>query len=81
MKISPKVSLFARRLAERVIWTAAEAGVGYAAIQVADLNPAWAVPVATLAAYLKGIIAHHIGDPNDPSIMPALPAPAPAEAE
>jgi hypothetical protein len=68
MKISPKVSLFARRLAERVAWTAAEAAVAYAAIEVTQLPEVYVVPASALLAWVKGMIAKHVGDPESPAI-------------
>lgn len=60
--------LFLKRFAERVLWTAAEAGAAFGLSHV-GLFPAEYVPVATVAfSIIKGLAARKIGDPNSPAI-------------
>lgn len=60
----------ARDIAERTLWTAAEAGVAYLATRAAGVGAEWGVPLATFLAYVKSVIATKIGDSTA-----ALPAP------
>lgn len=64
-------------IAERVLWTAAEAAVAVLAIHTADLDPMWVAPAAALLAALKGFIAKHIGD--DSAALPLWARQAVAE--
>jgi hypothetical protein len=71
MKIPARFSKFAIDLAERVLWTAAEAGVGVVAAELTHLDPAFAVAIATVAAAVKGFIAKHLGNPDSAATLPA----------
>lgn len=51
-------------VAERVLWTFAEAIVAVLAVHTADLDAMW-IPIATASlALVKGFIAKHIGQPD-----------------
>lgn len=58
-------------LVERVAWTGAEAGLGVAAVALADLPVWWAPPVALAAAAAKAWAAGHLGRPGTASTLPA----------
>lgn len=55
---------------ERVLWTAAQAVLGVVAVEVADLNLAWAPVVAVAVAALKGVVARKVGDPESAATLP-----------
>ena len=61
---------FAIRLFERVAWTAIQAGAAVAAVELTNVAPVWAVPIAAGLAWVKGLAARHVGDPEDPSTIP-----------
>jgi hypothetical protein len=52
---------YLKDLAERVAWTAAEAGVALVAVETQDWSGTWVPVIATGLAALKGIIAKHVG--------------------
>lgn len=53
---------------ERVLWTAAQAGLGYLAVEFTDSGAEWAVAVATGAALLKNWVAKKLtGTPAVPT--------------
>lgn len=58
--------------AERIIWTAAQAGVAAVSFEAWDL-PLWSLPIiaAGLSA-LKGFIAKQVGDPQSASTVPGV---------
>ncbi len=47
-------------IAERALWTAVEAGVAYGSTHLTGIPVAYAVPIATALAALKGWIATKI---------------------
>lgn len=57
--------------AERVFWTAAEAGVAALVVAVTPhVGPEWAPVFTAAAAAVKVFIAKHVGDNQDASIAP-----------
>lgn len=63
---------FARDLFERVASTAVEAGLAFAAVEVADLPAVW-VPVGTaLLAVVKGWAGKYVGRPDSASLDPSV---------
>lgn len=56
-------------LAERVAATAAEAGVAYAATQLANISPVYAVPIGAVAAVIKGWLAKFIKSKDTASLV------------
>jgi hypothetical protein len=54
--------------AERVAWTAAEAGLGVVIVEVSDLKYAWVAPIVVGLTMLKTLIAKRVGDPEDAKI-------------
>lgn len=58
-------------LAERVLWTLAQALVAYLTVEAVDWDPAYAVPIAAALAVLKGLIAKHVGSGNTAATLPA----------
>lgn len=58
------MSEYLKDLLERVLWTAAEAGVAVAITETADLHTAYAPLIATGLAVLKGWLAKKVGDPD-----------------
>ncbi len=59
---------YVKDLAERVFWTAAEAAVAYVSVDQLNIPKVWVPVVATGLAFVKGIIAKHIGDSNTAAI-------------
>lgn len=63
---------YVKDLAERVAFTAIEAGAAYAATQLAGL-PEWlAVPIAAGLALIKGWAAKSIGNSDSASVSKAV---------
>lgn len=56
-------------IAERTLWTAAEAGIAYLSTRLVDIDATWAVLIAPVLAVAKGWIATHIGD--DSAALPS----------
>jgi len=70
-------SLYVKDLVERIVFTAAEAALGLVVIEIADpdiVDPQawWAVPLASAAAALKGLVAKKIGKPESASTVPSV---------
>ncbi|GGZ53362.1 hypothetical protein [Streptomyces rubiginosohelvolus] len=64
-------------LAERSAWTGAEAALGLAAVELADIPVWWAAPIALLAASAKSWVAGRlVGRPDTASTLPAAKDPA-----
>jgi len=64
-------------LAERSMWTGAQAALGVAAVGLADIPVWWAAPIALLAASAKSWVAGRlIGRPGTASTLPAAKDPA-----
>ncbi|MFF7012212.1 hypothetical protein ACFY9Y_22050 [Streptomyces fimicarius] len=64
-------------LAERSAWTGAQAALGLAAVELADIPVWWAAPVALLAASAKSWVAGRlIGRSGTASTLPAAKDPA-----
>lgn len=61
---------FRIKLAERVVWTAVQAGLGLITVEMFDLPAVYAPLVATGLAWLKGVVASKVGDPNEPATLP-----------
>jgi hypothetical protein len=68
-------------LAERAIWTLAEAGIGVAVVELAGIPQVWAVPIAGALAAVKGALAQKFGNESAATLPVALePTPAGAVA-
>ncbi|MGW1221472.1 hypothetical protein ACWD6O_13675 [Streptomyces californicus] len=64
-------------LAERAGWTGAQAALGLAAAELADIPVWWAAPIALLAASAKSWVAGRlVGRPGTASTLPAAKDPA-----
>ena len=65
---TPARTKWAKDVAERVAWTAAQ--VALSAVVVTSIGlPEWAlVPVAAGLAWVKGVVARHVGDPTSAAI-------------
>ncbi|MFE9381366.1 hypothetical protein [Streptomyces sp. NPDC006855] len=64
-------------LAERSAWTGAEAALGLAAVELAELPVWWAAPIALIAASAKSWVAGRlVGRPGTASTLPAAKDPA-----
>lgn len=61
-------AMWARDAAERVGWTALEAGAGAVIVAVTPLSVWWAAPIAVALASLKAYAAKHRGDPESASM-------------
>lgn len=70
MELIPPNRTFYVKLAERVLWTAAQAGVGVLTVALADWPTIWAPVIATALSVVKGFIARRIGDPQSPATLP-----------
>lgn len=57
---------------ERTAWTAAEAGLAYGITEVSSVKASWAIPIAAALAYVKGLVAKHIGNPDSASTVPSV---------
>jgi len=63
---------FARDLAERVLWTAAQAGLGVLTVQANDW-PLWiAVPIAAGLSTAKGFVAKQLARKGTASTAPGV---------
>jgi len=66
--LTPARRKWARDVAERVAWTGAEVVLSYVVVSSIGL-PQWAVMPATAGvAWLKGVVAQHVGDPTSAAI-------------
>ncbi|AGK78646.1 hypothetical protein ABZ351_18095 [Streptomyces microflavus] len=63
-------------LAERSAWTGAQAALGLAVTELADIPVWWAAPVALLAASAKSWVAGRLGRRGTASTLPASADPA-----
>ncbi|MEU8671364.1 hypothetical protein AB0C71_31270 [Streptomyces anulatus] len=63
-------------LAERSAWTGAQAALGLAVVELADVPVWWAAPVALLAASAKSWVAGRLGRKGTASTLPAAKDPA-----
>ncbi|MFE3400799.1 hypothetical protein [Streptomyces anulatus] len=63
-------------LAERSMWTGAEAALGLVAVELADIPVWWAAPIALLAASAKSWMAGRLGRKGTASTLPAAKDPA-----
>ena len=68
-KIAPSREFYAK-LAERVGWTAVQAGLGLVTVEALGVPTAWAAVVASVLAVVKGFVARRVGDPNSPATLP-----------
>ena len=57
-------------LAERVAWTAVQAGVAYTIVATQSMSEAWVIPLAAVLAVIKGIAAKKIGDSESAATLP-----------
>jgi len=65
---TPARRKWAKDVAERVAWTAAEVVLSYVVVANVGL-PQWAVMPATAGlAWAKGLVARHLGDPTSAAI-------------
>jgi hypothetical protein len=62
------MSPWLKDMIERTAATAAEAGIAYAAVRLGSINPAWAVPIASVLAIVKAKLATFVGDPESASL-------------
>jgi hypothetical protein len=60
------------KLAERVFWTAVQAGLAAFTVEQLDLPvPGALIPViASLLSIVKGYVARRVGNSNDPATLP-----------
>lgn len=58
------------RLAERVLWTAVQAGLGVLTVTSLNVPVAYAAVVASVLAVVKGYVARRVGNPQDPATLP-----------
>ncbi|WP_299542004.1 hypothetical protein [uncultured Streptomyces sp.] len=63
-------------LAERAGWTGAQAALGLAVTELADIPVWWAAPVALALSSAKGWVAGRLGRPGTASTLPAAADPA-----
>lgn len=68
-KAAPSREFYAK-LAERVLWTAVQAGVGVIAVVVTEIPTVWAPVIATVLSVVKGFLARKVGDPQSPATLP-----------
>lgn len=59
-------------LAERTFFTAVAAGLGYLAVHSADINAAYAIPIATALTTLKGTVAKLVGNSDSASLTKSV---------
>ena len=75
--MTSSTSLYVKDLVERIFWTAAEAALAVGVLEIADpdiVDPKawWAVPLASAAAALKGLVAKKVGKPESASTVPSV---------
>lgn len=63
-----KLSTWGKDAAERVFWTAAEAGLAAVPVATLDLDPIYMVPITAGLAWLKAIVAKHVGDSDSAAV-------------
>ncbi|MFD5724647.1 hypothetical protein ACFWMT_00910 [Streptomyces sp. NPDC058368] len=63
-------------LAERAAWTGAQAAIGLAVTELADVPVWWAAPVALALSSAKGWVAGRLGRKGTASTLPATADPA-----
>ncbi|MCX4504338.1 hypothetical protein [Streptomyces anulatus] len=63
-------------LAERSAWTGAQAALGLAVVELADVPVWWAAPVALALASAKSWVAGRLGRKGTASTLPAAKDPA-----
>ncbi|MBO0918839.1 hypothetical protein [Streptomyces laculatispora] len=63
-------------LTERAGWTGAQAALGLAIVELADVPVWWAAPVALAMSSAKGWIAGRLGRKGTASTLPAAADPA-----
>ncbi len=63
-------------LAERSAWTGAQAALGLAVVELADVPVWWAAPVALVLASAKSWVAGRLGRKGTASTLPASADPA-----
>ncbi|MFD8581500.1 hypothetical protein [Streptomyces californicus] len=63
-------------LGERAAWTGAQAALGLAVVELADLPVWWAAPVALALASAKSWVAGRLGRKGTASTLPASADPA-----
>ncbi|MGW0545297.1 hypothetical protein ACWD0D_34130 [Streptomyces griseoincarnatus] len=64
-------------LVERAAWTGAQAALGLAVVELADVSVWWAAPVALALASAKSWVAGRlVGRPGTASTLPAAKDPA-----
>lgn len=63
-------------LAERAGWTGAQAALGLAVVELADVPVWWAAPVALALSSAKGWVAGRLGRKGTASTLPAGADPA-----
>lgn len=54
-------------LAERVAWTAVQAGLGLVTVESLHVSTAYAALVAAALAVVKGVVARHVGNGDSAS--------------
>lgn len=63
-------------LGERAVWTGAQAAIGVAITEVADIQLWWAIPAGIALAAAKGWVAGRLGRKGTASTLPAGADPA-----
>jgi len=66
------MSKFWKDLIERVVWTAAQAGVGVLIVANTDTPTAYAAVIASALALVKGFIAKKVGNKDSASTIPSV---------
>lgn len=61
---------FYLKLAERVFWTAVQAGLGIVTVEALDVPVAYAGVIAAVLAVVKGFVARRVGNPQEPATLP-----------
>jgi hypothetical protein len=63
---------FVKDLVERVGWTALQAGVAVITVDSLGLPVAWAAPAAAVLAFIKALVARHVGRSDSASTFPSI---------
>jgi len=73
MKLNPATRTFWIRHAEQTLWAGLFAAVSTVTVDNLPWHlPTWVIPIAATAlATVKGFIARHVGDSQDPATLPA----------
>jgi len=63
---------FLKDLAERMFWTGAQAALAIVSVDALDIPQTYVIPIAIALAFIKGIVAKHVGNSDSASTVPGV---------